>query len=603
MNKYNNFNRLFSLFLVFSTLLFASCIKETLDTEPKLSFSETNVFANFASTQTYALGFYSVFEGYDKHRETFNSEFNGDLLFDNAAIQGSDWIWGRITVPATSGLWNFSTIRRVNLMLENIEKSGMSEIEINHWRSVGYFFRALDYHEKLLTYGDVPWIDTVVSDTDEAILYASRTPRSEVAAHVLEDLLYAEEHILEPGTNGIPENRIGKDAVRVLLSRFGLYEGTWRKYHGLGGEDTYLRASANAAEQLIDSHPNLHPNYDELFNSEDLSSIPGIILYKQYEVGILQHDLTFYFRSPSATVGWDLTKSAMNLYLMQDGQTRYTSPLFDGELNPYDEFRNRDYRLYYTVTPPYRVDLVSGDTRAFEYTGNPQDREYMDLMASISDETHKLLPERNRTGQVLHTAPHFYSYNEGNGNMVTKTGYRLWKYYNRDNDIRQHTTDAPIFRMGEILVNYAEAKWELGEFDQSVADLTINKLRARGHVADMVVANIDAGFDPSRDATVDPVLWEIRRERAVELMCENFRFNDLRRWKKMDAYAGKEKLGMYIVSSDYDDKIPIQNGATEGYISYFGTPPVFPDYYYLYPIPSDQIVLNPNIEQNPGWGE
>jgi len=88
------------------------------------------------------------------------------------------------------------------------------------------------------------------------------------------------------------------------------------------------------------------------------------------------------------------------------------------------------------------------------------------------------------------------------------------------------------------------------------------------------------------------------------LIGEGFRFDDLRRWDKMD-YAVKEKLGRWItkgVDVPASNSIPIQNGATAGYIDYWGAPPgPYPDYYYLYPIPSNEIVLNPAIVQNPGW--
>ena len=159
--------------------------------------------------------------------------------------------------------------------------------------------------------------------------------------------------------------------------------------------------------------------------------------------------------------------------------------------------------------------------------------------------------------------------------------------------------DGPIFRMGEVLCNYAEAKFELKEFNQNIADITVNKLRARGGVAPLNTMSIP--MDPTRDPTVDPVLWEIRRERAVELMGEGFRFDDLRRWKKMD-YTLEQKLGSWIVGSAHNNKIPILNGSAQGYISYLGVPPSpFPEYYYFYPIPSNQIVINPEIKQNPGW--
>ena len=68
-----------------------------------------------------------------------------------------------------------------------------------------------------------------------------------------------------------------------------------------------------------------------------------------------------------------------------------------------------------------------------------------------------------------------------------------------------------------------EAMYELGLFDQSIADKTINKLRKRAHVADMVLTDITTDFDPERDQDVNPLLWEIRRERRVELMGEGTR--------------------------------------------------------------------------------
>jgi len=126
-------------------------------------------------------------------------------------------------------------------------------------------------------------------------------------------------------------------------------------------------------------------------------------------------------------------------------------------------------------------------------------------------------------------------------------------------------------------------------------------LRERGNVEPLDVSNI--GDDPTRDASVSPLLWEIRRERAVELMAEGYRFDDLRRWKKLHEYGSAEKLGRYVVNANYNNRLPIQGGADEGYVSPYGVPPGVPEHYYLYPIPSDQIVLNTNLEQNPGWDD
>ena len=106
---------------------------------------------------------------------------------------------------------------------------------------------------------------------------------------------------------------------------------------------------------------------------------------------------------------------------------------------------------------------------------------------------------------------------------------------------RNEETNMPIFRVEDVMLNYAEAMVELGEFSQSVADMTINKIRSRVNVPSMIVSQINESFDPMRDLgdsryagdyAVSPLLWEVRRERRIELFSENFRFDDLRRWKK-----------------------------------------------------------------------
>ena len=84
-------------------------------------------------------------------------------------------------------------------------------------------------------------------------------------------------------------------------------------------------------------------------------------------------------------------------------------------------------------------------------------------------------------------------------------------------------------------------------------------------------------------------------------MMETFRFDDLRRWRRLHVYGAEEKLGRYVINSDYNNKLRIKDGATEGYISPIGIPPGVPEHYYLYPLPSEELVLNPQLIQNPDW--
>lgn len=579
-----------------AALLLHSC-QGRLDLQPKDQLTEKTTFTKYDNIKAYAWQFYEVFPGYNP--EYTNKEFDGDLFLNANPNSESNWIWQRMVIPSTSDDYNdpYARIRAVNVMLDNLGQSTIPEADKDHWRSVGYFFRAYSYANLVNKYGDVTWVETALSDADADQLYSKRTPRAEVTQKVLEQLQWAAAHI-KPAGDG--PNTVNVNVVRALIARFGLVEGTWRKYHNLGDPVPFLRASADAAAKLITDVPQLAPSYDLEFNSESLAGVPGILLYKQYEQTQVSHVMASRARNSAGR--WDLTKKAADMYLMTDGQTRWTSPLFAGDKSPYTEFRNRDKRLYFTVPPPFKV-TVNHPSMNWTPTGNAADQEYFPVMAAISGPKNKTLPTLNWQGLVVRQEPHFADDNQGQPFSVTYTGYRFYKFSNKIQMIQNlDINDAPIFRMAEVMVNYAEAKYELGEFDQAIADQTINKLRARGGVASLVIAAIPD--DPTRDLTVTPVLWEIRRERAIELMGESFRFDDLRRWKKM-AYATQQKLGRWIKKGtdvSAGSVIPIQNGGTEGYIAYEKVPPApFPDYYYLYPVPSNQTVLNPNLVQNPQW--
>jgi hypothetical protein len=590
LNKY--------LIILLTSVLFFSCKQSFLDLQPKAQLTTATTFNSYGGFQTYAWNFYNVFPAYDGSLLT--SEINSDLFLYASPNSASDFIWQRITIPTTDNNYtgSYSNIRSINIMLDNIDSSPLSETEKKHWRSVGYFFRAYNYANLVNLYGDVPYITSELKDNDQESLFGPRTPRNEVAKNILSDLNYAAQNV-KPAGDGA--NTINTNVVLAMISRFGLREGTWRKYQGLNEADIYLQASAEASKKLIAAFPTLNANYDDDFNSASLAGSPGIILYKLYTANQLTHGLSTMNRNSSGR--YDLTKKAADMYLMTDGQNRFTSPLFAGDKNPYTEFRNRDKRLYYVVPPPYKVTIF-GSSANWQATSNPADAEYFPLMASISSPDKKTLPSVNWNPFVLAQEPHYVDENNGQPFNVTYTGYRFYKFYNKmvNGAQSQDISDAPIFRMGEVLANYAEATYELGQFNQTIADQTINKLRDRGGVAHLNVAIIPD--DPTRDPQINPVLWEIRRERSVELMGEGFRFHDLRRWKKMD-YAVQIKLGRYITKgTDVSAKsiIPILNGANAGYISYEGQPPAtFPEYYYLYPIPSNEIVLNPKLVQNPGW--
>ncbi len=569
-----------------------------LDLEPEGSLTENSTFSNYNNFISYAWQFYGTFPGYNGSAP--NAEVNGDLFANANANATSDWLWQRVVVPSKSSDYSdpFTQIRSINILLDNIDQAtNLTEVEKKHIRSIGYFFKAYQYMDLLNKYGTAIWVEHAINDGDKEVLYGTPSTRDELATKIEGLLNYASENIK---VNGDGPNTINKNVVLALTVRFGLREGTWRKYHQLAQADKYLRLSADAGAKLMGANIPLFNDYDQLFNSESLAQVPEVLLYKQYEQNQIMHSLASLARNSAGR--WDLTKAAVDLYLMKDGQTRWSSPQFDGDKNPYDEFRNRDRRLYFTIPPPYKVE-AKHPTYTWTHTADVKDREYIDLMAQLSVDKRKTLPWMNWEGLILKQEPHFVDNNLGQPFSVSFTGYRFYKFSNKIQRIQnQDINDAPIFRMGEVLISYAEAKYELGELDQSLVDKTINPLRARGGVASLQLGSIPV--DPTRDASVAPALWEIRRERAVELMGEGFRFDDLRRWKKMD-YAVALKRGRYItkgVDVPANAPIPIENNQTQGYISYEGkTPGPFLPHYYLYPIPAAELVLNTNLKQNPDW--
>lgn len=594
-----------------------SCNDDFLEVYPRDTQTEATAFVTADNFETYAWGLYSIFGGYSD--DTLGDDKNGGNLVSNAAGGESDWAMGRYKVPSSGGDWDFSFIRRCNLMLDHIDGSQMNEDEKKHWRAVGLFFRSHRYFQLLQKFGDVPWIEHVLS-TDSEELYYPRDSRDMVASNILRDLKQAVADIREGG-NG--NNTVNTDVVNTFLSRFALFEGTWRKYHGLQDADTYLQAAADAALAVINTGKySVNPSYDALFNSEDLTGAASIILFRQYTGGELGHNYTRRIRTGELT--FEATKDLVDSYLCSDGKAISTSDVFEdapGEegkdrLREYDRFRNRDRRLYVTIVPPYNENM--SDSKDSEY------KVMLDDADNASWTGTKRLPMTNFKGQVCNSQPNLMESSNFTNWGKTHMGFCMWKYYNTTTPSTtansDNTTDAPIFRYEEVLLNYAEAMCELGKFDQAVADRTINLMRRRPscNVADMDVDAITAAgrsWDPALETggyynrAADPVLWEIRRERRLEFVGEGFAFRDIRRWKIADLVLNKRPQGAWIDRNVYGGNLTLQDidgntlpaDAQYGYGAYFGKPSGWLEHYYLYPLPLNNLVLNEALEQNPGW--
>lgn len=618
--------------------MLTACNDNFLEKYPLTSLTEQNAFETYDNFKAFTYPLYDVFtntniltayNGGYASASIYRGDYYAGYMTDKGTSAMNPFAWQIVQESTTGNGWDFTRIRRINIMLSHIDESKtMNDAEKNHWKAVGYFFHSYWYMMLINRFGDVPWIETVFNETSEDA-YAPRNSRTEVADKVLERLKWAEENIGDFASRD-GNNPITQNVVRAALSRYALREGTWRKYHGLSDFDKYFKECARVSQLLMTAYPTLYngvdgqpaAGYGEMWTTEDLSKVPGVIFFKQYFNDVNFYQNANYVEHTSSAV-MELPQHMVDMYLCKDGKTISNSTQYAGDKDMFATFRNRDPRLYHTCIPPYNVKATKGDYPSWSYTGSPADKEYIEIMGVNSSCSNpglgmKRLPGQNWSASLVPMIPNFSA---GSKLSLTKafvscrSGYYVWKNWSQwetnSNAYALNTADKPIFKIEEVLLNYAECMFEQGLFTQSIADATINKLRKRASVADMITKDIDASFDPRRDQTVDPLLWEIRRERMIELMGEGFGFDDIRRWKKADWFINKQPYGQWTNRSVFSN--PFWDPATklananmnEGYIFLFNDPVAsgkgWLDKYYLYQVPTNEIAINPKLTQNPGW--
>ena len=414
---------------------------------------------------------------------------------------------------AETGTWDWEYLRKCNFFLDHYSKAVVEETIKNEYAAEVRLFRAWFYFERVVKYGDVPWVDHALTTDDTDILYGSRTPRNEVMDHIIDDLTYATEHLSESREEG----RVNKYAALHLKARICLFEGTYRKYHKLGDPTTYLQQAVTAAEQIMNSGKfalystgNPTMDYRNLWTQNNLAGNSEMIFSRHYDSVLYGHGGGFPIRYiPIDNNG--LTKDMVNDYLCTDGKPISLSPLYKGDASLDDEFENRDPRMAQTIVSP-----------GIGFWGEGGENE--------------IVPR-------LYVA-------QGAGSS-TSTGYHWMKAYSREAEAMadKAETDLPVFRYAETLLIYAEAKTELGQATQLDIDKSINLIRKRVNMPNMVISDLQR--DPDSDMTraagyldeeVPVLLEEIRRERRVELAVEGFRRNDLLRWRAGKFYE-KPVLG------------------------------------------------------------
>lgn len=586
-----NLNILSAGLLLATAVSFSSCDdfltrdpQDTVTDVPSFWNNEENLRTSFLDYYTYFFpGYRSTWERADNFAETNVADWTDDNAQEVATL------FTKVAPTTDAGNWNFKKIRNMNLLLSRIQSSTLGEEAKNHWSGVARLFRAMEYAKLVQKFGDVPYYDAVVGSTDNEQLYRARDPRTTVMDKVNEDLAFACANIrVNDGTKGLTVNRA---VAQGFASRIMLFEGTWQKYHANNTAKAaeYLKAAKDYAAALMQTNAySIAPSYKSLTTSEDLAGNPEIIMYRSYVENVVMHSLMSFqntemeMSSPSRSfIDAFLTKNGLPIH--QAGNTDYKGKEYAKEI------QNRDPRL------ADNIDEESG--------------------------------LRLNGVAAVYAASGYYANRYVNKDLINKPGGMS----------NTNTTDAPVMKLNEVMMNYIEAAAELADLGQYTLtqadfDKTINAIRDRQstqmpHVTlagnALKVNGVEIN-DPDRDATVTPIIWEIRRERRVELAYEGLRFNDLRRWGKLE-YADMVKnkklnMGAWINKADYPDnadalaKITLcdENGnivtGNEGYImpiTEVAKMRVMADKDYLYPIPVDQITMYEThgfkLTQNPGW--
>lgn len=611
------------LFILLAALFMTSC-NDLLD-RPQLNFpvddaefwsTEGNVrlFANefypqfFVGYNTSWTLDYSLFKGYPFNDDMVQS--GKQMLFDNSVPPNlgsganTSNSAGTLTAPAwrtnwAGPTWYFGWIRKANLMVNRIEsmmQNSLSTEAYNHWIAVARFFKALDYCRLVSVYGDVPYYEDEFSIADKDVLYKDRTPRNEVMDNVYNEFKFVLENLRANDGN----QRLNRYVAAGFISRWMLFEGTWQKYQN--NDETrakkFLDFSVEASEFLMNSgRYAIATDMHTLFGSDNLANNAECILYRHYDnTQSVTHCVASYNTDYEGQVQ-SANLSLVKAFICTDGQVWQNSSVANA-----DQFNLAN--LIITRDPRFEASFLNA----------------LKDKASALLFTNKFV---DRIGSTL-TSPLPAKYTSNTC-----------------------TNDAPVIRYGEILLNWIEAKAELaslGETAVSQADIdkSINLLRNRPLDATAINRGVTQSApmklnalpnDPTRDSDVSPLIWEIRRERRMELYGEPARLLDIKRWKKINYMRGSEnpdilkglwvniqseipglvantKIGITRVEKA-DGTVVTFDGTNAADMVGFYIPEsvadrdAFTDRVYLSPVGLDQINLYAGygytLTQTPGW--
>ena len=585
-----------------------------LTEDPQAQAGRAIVFGDESGLRSYVYGFYEYLPDYSNAHKI-------NVMHDHSAKMNiGTYEQGAYTV-ATSTSWSWGSIRNVNYFIKyNVDPNVPEEVR-NNYTGIARLFRALLYYDKLVQYGCVPWIDKPLDPTDEE-LYKTQDSRDVIITHIMEDLDFAADNITTVAITP-NSNTVNKWTALAIKSRICLFEGTFRKYHASGSTygkqylegctitaNELLQAAADAAKKVIDEGPyKLHTGttyesggrgaYRDLFISDNPVTEEVMLAYTQSKDLSVLGEANWYYNSTSYGPHLSMTRAFAKTYLNADGSI-YNEKKANGTYKTFsEETVGRDARFCQTI-------------RGADYT------------------------RKDKSGSFVKTAADM---------SLSLTGYQYTKYVMDDSgydNARSNDNDVPLLRYAEVLLNYAEAKAELGTITADDWTKTIGALRRRAGITggdlDKLPTTVDTYLQKTFYPNVtSPVILEVRRDRAIELILEGFRMNDLKRWACGKDWQDAPWDGIYIAALDTPIDLngdgvndvyvtadanyqksgtykaiamtlnsnqkanKIADDPNGGYLLGYDMPRKWNDNMYIYPVPENVIQKNTALKQNPGW--
>jgi len=506
------------LYSLLACIFLLSCNKEVLDRPPldRIIDSEDGFWRNEDDVRLYANAFYpNYFPGYNTsftadytpvRGYTFCDDLTGKNVQSNfessvptsrgSTSEAAAWM-GEYAGPT----WDFAWVRKSNILidrLDNVAKPNLTEEAYKHWTAVAKFFRGFEYSRLVSVFGDVPYFDKVVENTDLATLYKDRDSRGVVMDKVYDDFKY----VLESMRENDGAQYLNRYIAAGFISRFMLFEGTFQHYHGLDAARAkkYLEFAVDAAALVINSNKyNFGRDFKTLFSSDNLAGHPEVLLYRAYDAALTITHCIGSYQNGTEVVGVDANLVLIKSFLASDGKVWQNSAVPDAS----------SFAI---------ADLVKTRDPRFE--------------ASFIDKT------------LASSATLLYGYKFASREAITYIG----RAYPPAWGSNTNTSDAPVMRLAEVVLNWIEAKAVLAQYmggpaiTQADLDKSVNAIRnrpldaaaiAKGVVKTAPLLLAAMPVDPTKDADVPDLIWEIRRERRMEFVFEHTRLLDLKRWKKL----------------------------------------------------------------------